>query len=272
MIDRTAFWAPKARILALALALSAAALPAAAQVAARGDAPLDIAADQSLEWLRDEKAYVARGDVVAKRGDETLYADLLIARYRELPDGATQIYRIEAEGDVRMESPARSVHGDKGVYDVDKGQVVVTGGDLRLVTANETVTARDRLVWNEAAQTASAVGAARATRGANELRAETLVAHFEPNAAGEMTMTRIVGEGGVVVTTPTDVARGDQGAYDVAQEVARLEGNVKLTRGGTQLNGAEAEVDMKSGVSRLLGGGGRVRGLIVPGQTPEIGR
>ena len=47
--------------------------------------------------------------------------------------------------------------------------------------------------------------------------------------------------------------------------IARLAGNVRITRGQNQLNGAEAEVNMKTGISRLLAGdGGRVQGLVVP--------
>ena len=42
-------------------------------------------------------------------------------------------------------------------------------------------------------------------------------------------------------------------------------GKVRITRGENQLNGSEAEVNMKTGISRLLAGNaGRVQGLVVP--------
>ena len=88
--------------------------------------------------------------------------------------------------------------------------------------------------------------------------------------------------GNVVITTPTEIARGDRGDYNAETQVATLSGNVRLTRGDNQLNGDRAEVNMKSGVSRLLADagppargtapGGRVRVLIIPGQNPDSGK
>ena len=47
--------------------------------------------------------------------------------------------------------------------------------------------------------------------------------------------------------------------------IARLGGNVRITRGQNQLNGAEAEVNMKTGLSRLTAGTNtRVQGLVMP--------
>ena len=44
-----------------------------------------------------------------------------------------------------------------------------------------------------------------------------------------------------------------------------LKGGVKITRGPDQLNGDKAEINLNSGVSRLLSGGGKkVRGLFGP--------
>jgi lipopolysaccharide export system protein LptA len=48
-----------------------------------------------------------------------------------------------------------------------------------------------------------------------------------------------------------------------------------VTQDQNQLNGEYAEVDLKSGVSRLLGappgGEGKVKGLVLPGSVPEPG-
>ena len=47
--------------------------------------------------------------------------------------------------------------------------------------------------------------------------------------------------------------------------MARLAGNVRITRGQNQLNGAEADVNMKTGIATLLSQtAGRVHGLVVP--------
>ena len=47
--------------------------------------------------------------------------------------------------------------------------------------------------------------------------------------------------------------------------IARLAGHVRITRGQNQINGSEAEVNMKTGIARLLAGTGeRVQGLVMP--------
>ena len=63
----------------------------------------------------------------------------------------------------------------------------------------------------------------------------------------------------------TDTAIGDRAVYVPDSGIARLAGRVRITRGENQLDGTEAEVNMKTGISRLLANsGGRVQGLVIP--------
>jgi len=49
--------------------------------------------------------------------------------------------------------------------------------------------------------------------------------------------------------------------------IARIAGHVRITRGQNQLNGSEAIVNMKTGISRLLAANeGRVQGLLMPNE------
>ena len=72
-----------------------------------------------------------------------------------------------------------------------------------------------------------------------------------------------------------EFARGDRGVYYVDREFATLTGSVKITREDNQMNGEYAEVDLKSGVSRLMAAPpgsqspARVRGLLVPKRKPK---
>ena len=91
------------------------------------------------------KAYVARGNAVAKRGDVTITGDTLVAYYRDIPAGGTEIFRLAADGKVHISSPTQNVYGDRAVYDVDKLVAVVTGSNLKLITPTDVVTARDSL-------------------------------------------------------------------------------------------------------------------------------
>ncbi len=54
--------------------------------------------------------------------------------------------------------------------------------------------------------------------------------------------------------------------------MARLAGNVRINRGQNQLNGAEADVNMKTGVANLIASNaGRVHGLVVPNDATNKG-
>jgi lipopolysaccharide export system protein LptA len=84
-------------------------------------------------------------------------------------------------------------------------------------------------------------------------------------------LQRVEAFGHVSVRTPTDMVTGDRGVYVPDTGMARLGGNVRITRGQNQLNGAEADVNMKTGIATLVaqkGAGsqmaGHVHGLVVP--------
>ena len=97
------------------------------------------------------------------------------------------------------------------------------------------------------------------------MRADVLTAHFGEGGQ-QATINRIEAHGNILVSTPTDIVRAEKGDYDPARGIATVTGNVKITRGDTQLNGERAEVNLETGESRLLSSpsGERVRGLFLP--------
>lgn len=238
-----------------------------------GGEPVEITADEGIEWRRNEKVYIASGKARAARGEIELFGDTLQAFYRDAADGSTEVYRVEAHGNVRILSPNEAVYGDDGYYDVDRGVVTMTGEGLRLETGGDSITANESLEYWEAKRLAVARGGAVANRGDKSLRAELLVGHFRKDDEGRLVLKQVDAQGQVEIATPTDFVTSDSGVYHVEQELAELNGAVKITRGETQLNGEYAEVNLATGVSRLLAAppGGtadsRVHGLLVP--TPE---
>ncbi len=271
-------------LTAIAAAIALAGAAAHAQTmglpGADRNTPIEIHADQGIEWQQGAQAYIARGNASAKQGDVTVVADQLIAYYRNNSSGGTDVWRIDAQGNVRIASPAQSAHGDKAVYDVDNGVLVLTGKAVRLDTANERITARDSLEYWDKKNLAVARGDALAVRGDKKLRADVMTAHFTngtvPQAGKDKTksesgrLTQIDAFNNVVVTGPTEVVRGNQGVYYADSAIAVLTGNVRITRGQNQLNGERAEVNMNTGVSKLTGGG-RVGGYFVPEDTAGKG-
>lgn len=232
--------------------------------------PVAIEADQGIEWHQEEKAYVARGNARAKRGDTTVSADRLIAYYREAT-GGTEIFQLVAEGAVRIVSPSQQISGDKAVYNMDEAVGVVTGKDLKLVTATDVVTAKDSLEYYEKRGMAVARGDAIAVRQDSKMRADVLIGLFSRDAQGKTTLDRIDGNGHVVVTTANDIALCDRLMYSAASNRAILAGQVRITRGDNQINGDLAEMDMQTKVNRVLSSGRRVRGFLVPAEEAKPG-
>lgn len=255
--------------------------------------PISIEADQGVEWQQTNHVYIARGHATAKRGNGTVTADTLIAHYRPVPKGpaaaqanteasktdaldtGTQIYMVEADGHVELSgSDNQHAYGDHGVYDVDAGTMVLTGKDLRLVTKQDTVTARDSLEWHDKEQVAVARGDAQAVREGRHLRADVMTAEVTRDEKGNQHISRIDAEGNVIVSSQDQSGRGDTGVYNVDTGITTLIGHVKLTRGQNELRGQYAVVDMNKSIYRLLGASpsqtltstrpARVEGLFVP--------
>src|SRR6516164_3411585 len=257
--------------------------------AASEDRPIAISATSGIEWQQDAQVYIARGNATAKRGTTEVYADTLTAHYRpgKAAGGETEIYRLNADGHVTIKSETQTVVGDQAVWDVDQQMGIVTGKALKLTTTTDVVTARDSLEWYDQKQVAVARGDAVAVReNAKRVRADVLTAHMtkdkakpaetkpgirtakpapstpttKPGATAGLPgggdessrISRIDAQGNVIVSTATDIGRGDYGVYNADTGLVTLLGNVTITRGDNAIRGQYAVVDLNNNVSRML--------------------
>lgn len=261
--------------------------PAFAQQNSSGQ-PIEITASKTVEWLRNEKQYVARENVVVTQGNMQILSDLLTADYRDGASSSMEIWQITADGNVQIKDEKNTAYGDKGVYDVTNGVAVLTGENLRLVSPDQTVTAKDRMEYHSNERMAKAVGNARVVRAKDTLTANTITAYFKDQSAPAATTTtqtaaknsavgggnldRLEAEGNVVITTPTEVLRGSKAVYRANSNIAEITGKVKIERGENVMEGARAEVDLNTNVSKMFGSGkegGRVRGVFFPGSDKK---
>jgi len=278
-------------------------LPAAGQGlnlgGASGDRPIEISADTGIEWQQNAQVYIARGKAMAKRGTTEVHADTLTAHYRPSKakgGGDNEIYRLDADGHVTIRGETQTVVGDQAVWDVDQQIGLVTGKALKLTTATDVVTARDSFEWYDGKQIAVARGDAIAVRSdAKRIRADVLTAHMTkdkaksggatteskpatPDAAANplapdaenSRISRVDAQGNVLVSTPSDIGRGDYGVYNSDTGIVTLLGNVTITRGPNTIKGQYAVVDLNNNVSRMMAVGpgagapaGRVEGLLI---------
>lgn len=269
--------APAVRAASLIVALVLVPLlpgpsPAQLLTSGDGDQPVTVEADNGIEWVRDSRMYVARGNAIATRGAVTVRGDVLTALYRDKPrGGGTEIHRLEANGSVTIVTPGERAVAERAVYDLDQAVVILLGEGLRFESGADVITARDSLEYWQERNVAVARGDAVAVRDDQRIRADTMTAYFEDAPEGGNRISRVDAIGDVVIVTPQDVVRGAEAVYDAIERTATLSGDVRITRGENQLNGDRAVVNLETGISRLLpGSGGRVRGLFTPGQAaPE---
>ena len=257
--------------------------------AASEDRPIAISATSGIEWQQDAQVYIARGNATAKRGSTEVDADTLTAHYRpsRAAGSETEIYRLNADGHVTIKDETQTVVGDQAVWDVDQQMGIVTGKALKLTTTTDVVTARDSLEWYDQKQVAVARGDAVAVReNVKRIRADVLAAHMTkdkakpgerkpevrpgktppsmpatkpgaatgPPGAGDESsrISRIDAQGNVIVSTATDIGRGDYGVYNADTGLVTLLGNVTITRGDNAIRGQYAVVDLNNNVSRMM--------------------
>jgi lipopolysaccharide export system protein LptA len=241
--------------------------------------PVAIEADQGVEWRQNEQVYIARGNATAKRGDTSIRADALYAHYRKTQDNRQEIYKITAEGAVKITTPKETITSDTADYMVETGVFTLKGKPVQIDSGKSTLTAA-LVIYDSKAKKANVTGGAQVVEEQKRVRADRFVAYFKEEG-GKQSLKRVEAHGNVVITTASEIARGNRGDYDSETQVATLSGNVRLTRGDNQLNGDRAEVNMKTGISKLLAGesgpasvsrsnpaeGRRVRVLLMPGQA-----
>ncbi|MBN8873959.1 MAG: hypothetical protein J0H67_14075 [Rhodospirillales bacterium] len=273
------------------------------QVIARGNARavregVTVTADRLIAWYRKKGGDAATPPgktppgTAASGAPQSGGSPLGLASDSET--GGNEIYRVQAEGNVHIFTDTDHAQGDRATYDMDQAVLVMTGRNLKLTTPNEVLTARDDLeYWSQKHMAVARGDAVVVTKDARRVAADTLVAYTSdapapagttpasarskpgaPAAAGDPLassgkLQKVEAYGHVSLRTPTDTVTGDRAVYVPDTGIARIGGNVRITRGQNQLNGAEAEVNMKTGISRLLSASasapsGRVQGLVVP--------
>ncbi len=255
-----------------ALAQKTAAAPAAApRIASAATAqPVTISAAKSLQWDRKAKTYTAIKDVIAKQGNVTIHSDTLTAHYLNDRKGGTSITTLDADGHVTIDAPPYKAVGEHAVYTVKTGDAVLTGKSLEITSDDGSVlTAKDRIEYNNRNRTMTAFGSPEAFKSPDTLTADVMSATFTKNAAGKMTAQTISAQGHVVIKTLSETITGDSSVYNTTTQKAVLTGNVRIWQGKNWLQGTRADIDMKTGISRLSEKGdgtmgGRVTGVFYP--------
>jgi lipopolysaccharide export system protein LptA len=254
---------PKLRSGFLGICLVAlAALPMG--VAAQEETPLTIEADDILEWNQTDGVYTAKGNAVAIQGEQEIRGNLLVATY-DPESEEREIETVTATGKATFKDDASSASGSKFIYRIAEEDYRVEGPRAVVSGSRGTITADtyiDLDTRDDDTQKMTATGNAIYTDSNGRVFAGDLVnAYFAADGA----LTAIDAEGDVKVTSATGrEANGDAATYDAGSEFATVTGNVEIIDGGSRMLGDRAEMDLKTGNSRMLstGSGGRVSGVL----------
>jgi lipopolysaccharide export system protein LptA len=261
----------RALLLATALICSGPAQGQGLRLASTGgDQAIEVLADNGIEWQRENEILVARGNAVATRGGTTVRGDVLRAYYKKKRGGGTDLTRLDAQGNVVISSKNQKASGETAVYDMEKAVLVISGKKVRFTADKDQLTANRQLEYHEKDLLVVARGEATGIHQGKKLMADVLAAYLEHDKKGDLIARHIQAKGNVFIAVAKDRVHADEGVYDVKSEIAKLSGRVRIRRGKNILAGERAEINMKTGISRLLTAAGvdkkptRVRGLIQP--------
>ena len=118
----------------------------------------------------------------------------------------------------------------------------------------------DSLEVVQAEQVATFTGNVDAVQGDLVLRADKLHVHYGGEGAGADAgsagaIRRIEATGNVFLSSPRETARGEVGVYDVATSMITLDGGVVLTREDNVIRGEHLDLNLATGLSRVVGAG-----------------
>lgn len=245
----------------------------------KDDAPIIIEAEESV--VCDETAHkcVATGHAKAQKDTNTVYGDVLTVYFTEGKE--RDITAMTAEGHVYMETPTEKAYGDHAHYDVALDRIRMTGGNLKIITPKDTLTAQDSIEYWHKENKGIARGHAIARFSEKEqlVQANTLIAYFNSSSektAGEKEKSqidRVEAEGNMLASGPDGIVTGDRGVYSGKTEIVEVFGNVEITQEGNVIKGGYARANLKTNLAEMFthpphisqsGPIKRISGIIIP--------
>lgn len=209
-----------------------------------------LTSDGGLEWNSVKKTLTAEKKALVVRGDTAMGADKIIAYYRDAADGKdSDVYLVKAFGNIIITTPKQTAYADTAVYEIEKSVIILKGNPVKLLAGQEQMTAEILELWQNE-DMAVARQNVTAQKDARRLEADIVKAYFVKRGNTSQ-IERFEAESNVTITSDKEKVQGDAGVYLVDKETATLQGNVKISQGNNFIVGEVADINMKTGVSRL---------------------
>ncbi len=214
---------------------------------------IKLTADEQIEYHQQEQKLVAVGNARASKGDMSINAHRLTGYYA--PQNPNKISRVEAEHNVVMRSAQIQAFGNSMIYDVKEDKAVLQGNPARIKTPDAEITSSGDIIFYQSAMKAYSQNNVTATDSkGNKVRADEMTAYFQKDENNKMVLDKIDIIGNVKISSPNGDITAKTGTYFAAEGKVKLYDDIIITQNGNILQGAQAETDLNSGISRIIAG------------------
>ena len=186
------------------------------------DEPIEIYADNGIEWHKNSKKYVALGNAQAVSGSLSLKSDRIEAYYNETKGSSMDIKNVIAKRNVVIQDKKmKIIGGNFAEYNVKKDYFKVNGSRLRLTSQKNILRSNNKMEYWRSKGVAVATGGAEAQKE-NEfiVKADRLVWNLH-EINKKITVKKIIGFSNVSIRSNNEVAFSDKGIYNNITEVCK---------------------------------------------------
>ena len=132
--------------------------------------PIEITAENGIEWHKNEKKYIASGNAIAKQGDLIVTSDRLEAYYKDSDKNEENIDVIKAIGNVRIKNKNAFIEGGENAsYFLGKEYFIINGENIKLKSKENKLFADKKIEFWRLENIAVATGNAIAKKKMNTL-------------------------------------------------------------------------------------------------------
>ena len=129
------------------------------------DEPIEIYADNGIEWHKNSKKYVALGNAQAVSGSLSLKSDKIEAYYNETKDSSMDIVNVIAKRNVVIQDKKmKIIGGNFAEYNVKKDYFKVNGSRLKLTSQKNILRSNNKMEYWRSKGVAVATGEAEAQK------------------------------------------------------------------------------------------------------------
>ena len=208
--------------------------------------PIEIFAEDGIEWHKNKKKYIARGNAKANKADLLVTSDVLEAIYEDDNDTESEITILKASGNVFIKNQkAQILGGNIATYNLKKEYFIVNGRKLELISNEDRLTSNSTIEFWKNENIAIATGKAKAYKNNKySIFADKLVWHLidekenDNKSKGNQgyQIKKILAYKNVIIETNNEIAYSNKALYNEVSGICKLFGKVKLKLLKTCLN------------------------------------